>query len=275
MKIDKLEDYLNKNEYNPKMEKKFKFTLIYKNAIYAIALAIMLVLSLIFYRRVVLFASIFRGFTFLITLLYYSSFAASIGLLIYLLYRIYRSIGDDDFWRLNCYKLYKKLDIWSFICNCIAMFLFVVTFIVTPCNVSGDSMSDTYLDKDKVLCSPIHFGLDNNDVIIFDASNYSYNGKMELYIKRIVASEGDDLYYKNQTLYVNDKPVCSDMTENSYLKIILSAGYESINDNVVVPENKLVVLGDNRLVSYDSRSFGMIDEKDVFGKLIFPVKNLK
>jgi len=275
VKIDKIEDYLIKNEYDPKMEKRVKFTLIYKNIIYVVALVLMLILSLILYRRVVLFASIFKGFTFLITLLYYLSFAIGIGLLVYLLVNIYRSIGDDDFWKLNCYRLYKKIDICSFVFNAIAIFLFIVTFIVTPCNVSGDSMSDTYLDKDKVLCSPIYFELNNNDVIIFDASNYTQTNKMELFIKRIVAVEGDILSYSDGALYVNGINACDNISEHQYLNIIKSVKDSNVNENVIVPKDMLIVLGDNRKVSYDSRAFGMINEKDVFGKLIFPKRDLK
>ena len=40
---------------------------------------------------------------------------------------------------------------------------------------------------------------------------------------------------------------------------------------IKVPENKLFVLGDNRMISKDSRMFGLIDYKQVEGKAIYRV----
>lgn len=45
-----------------------------------------------------------------------------------------------------------------------------------------------------------------------------------------------------------------------------------------IPEDKLLVLGDNREVSKDSRSFGLIDEDQVVGKVTFsfwPLNEMK
>ena len=36
-----------------------------------------------------------------------------------------------------------------------------------------------------------------------------------------------------------------------------------------IPEGKYLVLGDNRPISKDSRSIGLIDEKDIVGKSVF------
>ena len=98
---------------------------------------------------------------------------------------------------------------------------------------------------------------------------------MELYIKRVVAQENDVLSFKENTLYVNSEVTCTSLSEDRYLNIIRSIGINDTTIEVIVPKNKLLVLGDNRTVSFDSRSFGRIDKKDIFGKLIFPKRDMK
>ena len=102
------------------------------------------------------------------------------------------------------------------------------------------------------------------DVIAFEYADTKY------LIKRVIGLPGDKVEYKNNTLYVNDELVEEEFldghqTENFSL---VSMGYETI------PEGKYLVLGDNRENSLDSRSFGLIDEEDILGKVsikIWPI----
>ena len=60
----------------------------------------------------------------------------------------------------------------------------------------------------------------------------------------------------------------------------LTAGLESSNvvEAVTIPKNKILVLGDNRRYSYDSRRYGLVDESDVYGEVIlrfFPFGSFK
>ena len=58
------------------------------------------------------------------------------------------------------------------------------------------------------------------------------------------------------------------------------AGRDSSNVviSVTIPKNKILVLGDNRRYSYDSRRYGLVDESDVYGEVIlrfFPFSSFK
>ena len=107
------------------------------------------------------------------------------------------------------------------------------------------------------------------------------------YVKRVIGMPGDKVEYKKDQLYVNDKKV--DEPYLDYNKKRKQVEYITANDLDVsslpnsngeekIPKGKLLVLGDNREVSKDSRSFGLINEDQVVGKVSFkfwPINNFK
>ena len=121
------------------------------------------------------------------------------------------------------------------------------------------------------------------DIIVFDASNYSH--AEAFYIKRIIAMENDKISYIDGELYVNDvKESRGNVTKTEYRNLMNSAlsikGSQETSEiiSVTIPKNKILVLGDNRRNSYDSRMFGLIDESDVYGEVIirlFPFSEFK
>ena len=72
------------------------------------------------------------------------------------------------------------------------------------------------------------------------------------YIKRVIGLPGDHVMIENGKVYVNDV-----LQEETYLQpgVITDNGKGYCTD-VVVPENSVFVMGDNRSQSTDSRCFG-------------------
>lgn len=149
-------------------------------------------------------------------------------------------------------------------------------FIGTSYTVSGESMHPTFEDKDKVIVSKISKTLnhiDSGDVIIFHA-----NSKSD-YIKRLIGKPGDTVKYKKDQLYINDKKVKEPyLSENKKYKNgkYLTEDFNSktlngANGKATIPEDKYLVLGDNRQNSNDSRykDVGLIDKKQIVGKVMF------
>ena len=74
------------------------------------------------------------------------------------------------------------------------------------------------------------------------------------YIKRVIGLPGDHVEIKDGKVYINDE-----LLEESYLQdgVVTDNGRGNCID-LIVPENCVFVMGDNRAQSSDSRSFGCI-----------------
>lgn len=129
-------------------------------------------------------------------------------------------------------------------------------------------MVPTLLDGDIMVLDKIGYRI--NGLKRFDIVVIKYNN--EKIIKRVIGLPGDYIEYKDNILYVNGKEIKEeykrDITNNFSLKDL---GYEKI------PENKYLVLGDNRSISKDSRIIGLIDKEDIEGYtgiIVFPFKRI-
>ena len=143
------------------------------------------------------------------------------------------------------------------------------TFLVTPVIVSGDSMVPTLNNKQLLLLNKINYQL--NDIKRFDVVVIKIDNK-EI-IKRVIGLPGENILYRNNMLYVDGHELDNDYnfdTDDFSLKTICNCNR--------IPENKYLVLGDNRQVSADSRIIGLIDRKEIEGSVelsLWPIKIVK
>lgn len=119
-------------------------------------------------------------------------------------------------------------------------------------------MSPLLKNNELVLFSKIKNNYSRFDIIILKVNN-------KYYIKRIIGLEGETISYHNNELFVNGKKI----TENFNTTKVNDFNLTDICPYKIIPKDKLLVLGDNRQNSYDSRNFGLIDLTDVYGKVIF------
>jgi signal peptidase I len=98
------------------------------------------------------------------------------------------------------------------------------------------------------------------DTIVFERDKI-------FFIKRVVAVSGDSIEGRNQVIYVNSKALYEPYVEH----VGDPPEWANTFGPVVVPANKLFVMGDNRDYSLDSRSedFGLVDSISVVGKPLY------
>lgn len=147
--------------------------------------------------------------------------------------------------------------------------ILIRTFIITPVIVVGDSMVPTLKEDQILLLNKINYtfsDIERYDVVVIKV------GKNEI-IKRVIGLPGETIEYRNNVLYIDGHE-----TTNNYQFETADFTLESICDCDKIPNDKYLVLGDNRAVSSDSRIMGLIDKKDILGEVnlsIWPIKKVK
>lgn len=159
-------------------------------------------------------------------------------------------------------KIVKELYPYVLI---IVVVVLLRTFIITPVIVSGDSMKPNLSNGEFLLVRKIGYNsntIDRFDIVVVKIKNEE--GKEEEIIKRIIGLPGEHISYKDNKLYVNDGLV----EENYMFRNTKDFNLEEICTCNSIPEGKYLMLGDNRPVSKDSRSIGLINEDDIVGKAV-------
>ncbi len=302
MKIDNMnenESLLDNDKKKNKYLKHAKWALFYKKILIEIICIILLILTFVFRKRLYFFSRIFASILFKISIsgiiIYY------IALIFLLVVNTIELIINIKGKNKNEYSLSLKLekifDIPLFICKCVTGFIFIMIYVTSPCTVSGSSMNDTFNDGDRVLCYNLFTNVKRNDVVVLDATPYVHNGndsESSFYIKRVIAKGGDTIKYDRDTyrFYVNgellmevnsDKPQLFSPSYYSgqgdpYLNLFKNKDLEVIPYEYTLESDELLLMGDNRYVSSDSRSFGMVKLEDIYGIVylrIYPLNKIR
>lgn len=135
----------------------------------------------------------------------------------------------------------------------VVVVVLIRTFIITPVRVDGDSMKNTLKNGDILLLYKLS-SIDRNDIIVLDEEKDN-----EKIIKRVIGMPGETVAIKKGKIYINDKVI-----DDEY-----AYGETSDFDKVTLADNEYFILGDNRLISKDSRYFGPIKDNEIKGKIVF------
>lgn len=124
--------------------------------------------------------------------------------------------------------------------------------------------------NDHIVCEKLTYRFTRDpkagDVIIFNPAAGALEQKQyfwqqdPVFIKRVVAVEGDDVEVKEGTLFVNDQA-----REEPY--IYQKPAYKL--KKLTVPANNVFVMGDNRNNSYDSHLWGPLPKQNILGRAVW------
>ena len=135
----------------------------------------------------------------------------------------------------------------------IVVVVFVRSFIVTPVKVNGNSMYPT-LDGNEIMLLNKLGKVNRFDIVVLETDKYE--GDL---IKRVIGLPGEKLEIKNNKVYINDE-----LLDDPY-----GYGVTYNIDAITLGDDEYFVLGDNRIISLDSRSFGTIHRNEIMGTTNF------
>ena len=139
-------------------------------------------------------------------------------------------------------------------------------FLFQPFLVKGSSMIPNFESRDYLLIDEISFRFrepQRGEVVVFVPPNQSSTR----YIKRIIGLPGEEIKIQDgQVMISQENQNFSVLNESDYFpEFVFTPGDVSVS----LKENEFFVLGDNRQFSSDSRSFGILLQESIVGKVFF------
>ena len=148
--------------------------------------------------------------------------------------------------------------------------MLIRVFLFQQYYIDGPSMQTTLMPEDRVLVNKMSYKLHDihrGDVIVFDrVTNEVQHDDL---IKRVLGLPGETLEIRSCIVYIDGVQVNEPyLNPEQTSQVEPSARCCSHTDMapIVVPEEMVFVMGDNRVQSFDSRDFGPIDSDKVRGR---------
>ena len=145
----------------------------------------------------------------------------------------------------------------------VVLAVIVILFLYQPVKVEGTSMMPTLDDQERIFINKfvyrLHFGkIDRGDTVVF----WFPGDPTKSYIKRVIAVPGDRVEVNQGAVIVNGQALVENYVPEEYRD-------QSSMTERTVPQDEYFVLGDHRSSSNDSRAWGMVPRRYIYGKAVF------
>ena len=143
----------------------------------------------------------------------------------------------------------------------VVLAVIVILFLYQPVKVEGTSMMPTLDDQERIFINKFVYrfsSIDRGDTVVF----WFPGDPSKSYIKRVIGVPGDRVEVVHGTVVVNGRALEEDYVPSEF------RDDNSMNAKTV-PSDEYFVLGDHRSSSNDSRAWGMVPRRYIYGKAVF------
>lgn len=150
----------------------------------------------------------------------------------------------------------------------ISAFILVGVFFIQPVVVEGTSMLPQLHDGERLLVNKLVYykfksvswgHLNRGDIVVF----WYPKDPDKSYVKRVIGLPGETVEMRNGKIMVDGQILNEDYLDTEYNHALQSMSPKKVDDHYYF------VMGDNRDNSSDSRSWGLVPEKYIYGKAFF------
>lgn len=139
--------------------------------------------------------------------------------------------------------------------------LIIILFFYQPVKVEGTSMAPWLSDQERIFVNKFVYkfeAIHRGDIVVF----WYPLDPSKSFIKRVVGMPGETVEIRRGRVYINGQFLPEPYVRAAYLD---DQSYPANR----VPPGSYFVLGDHRLSSNDSRSWGTVDQRYIYGKAVF------
>jgi signal peptidase I len=157
------------------------------------------------------------------------------------------------------------IEIATTVALAVILYVVIQTFIVQTFRVEQNSMLTTLRPDQHLLIDKLTPRFDDysrGDIIVFHPPEAWTDGDGTPFIKRVIGVAGDHVEIRDEAVWVNGVRLDEPYVDPSYE--IFAKDW----DEITVPAGELVVMGDHRDGSVDSRDFGPVPVGNVIGRAV-------
>lgn len=151
----------------------------------------------------------------------------------------------------------------AILCLSFISYFLISNCIVQSVTVSGPSMTPNLLNGGNYFVNRLAYV--QSDPKHTDIVEVRDPQDGTLVVKRIIATPGESIYFKNGVVYVNSKRIFEPYLEP---RTPTFAYEKSAEEFICCGADQYYVLGDNRNNSTDSRTFGPVPRANILGKVM-------
>ena len=160
------------------------------------------------------------------------------------------------------HSLRKEIRVWTRdLLIAIGLALIIIVFLYQPVKVEGTSMAPLLSDQERIFINKFVYRFEpiqRGDVVVF----WYPMDPTKSFIKRVVGLPGETVEIRQGVVYVNGK---------SLAEPYVPPQYEDLSDfgPLRIQDGKFFVMGDHRISSNDSRVFGAVESRYIYGRAVF------
>jgi signal peptidase I len=138
----------------------------------------------------------------------------------------------------------------------VSMLIFT-NYILATVRVAGQAMMPTFHDGERVLIWKFVDEIKRGDIVVF----WYPDDPSKSYINRVIGLPGEEVMVENGNVMINGS-----LLDEPYMNVEYRSN-DSMTSPIYVKDHHYFVLGDNRRNSSDSRYWGLVPEKYIYGKV--------